>query len=152
MIRVLVLSDTHNRLPERLEQLAEAVDEIWHLGDVCRPDLLDAVKALGPAVTLVRGNCDDTLAWPLVRQLQRNGVHFQLVHIPPDAAEPGVDVLLHGHTHVPRDEVLNGVRYLNPGCVTRPNRGAPASVAYLTISPAGKLTWELVRLERALRR
>ena len=24
---------------------------------------------------------------------------------------------LHGHTHVPRDEVLAGVRFLNPGCL-----------------------------------
>ena len=53
------------------------------------------------------------------------------------------DILLHAHTHVPRDETIGGVRFLNPGCVTRPNRGAPPSVAWLEINDEGKVTWEL---------
>jgi predicted phosphodiesterase len=39
-LRIFVLADTHNRLPENLEALAEGADEIWHLGDVCSPSLL----------------------------------------------------------------------------------------------------------------
>jgi len=53
--------------------------------------------------------------------------------------------VLHGHTHVPRDEEIKGVRWLNPGCITRP-RGAGATFAWLTVTP-GKLTsWELVQV------
>jgi predicted phosphodiesterase len=70
-------------------------------------------------------------------------VRFRLVHIPPDNVPENVDVVLHGHTHVPRNEVVEGVRFLNPGCVTRPNRGAPPSVAVLEIAADGKLTWRL---------
>jgi predicted phosphodiesterase len=44
---------------------------------------------------------------------------------------------------VPRDESRGGVRFLNPGCVTRPNRGSPPSVAVLEIAADGKLTWRL---------
>ena len=33
--------------------------------------------------------------------------------------------------------------FLNPGCVTRPNRGASPSVAFLEISADGKLQWQL---------
>jgi predicted phosphodiesterase len=55
--------------------------------------------------------------------------------------------VLHGHTHVPRDETdPSGVRWLNPGCITRPNRGAPASFAWLSIDRRKKVRWELVRL------
>ncbi|MBA2270774.1 MAG: metallophosphoesterase family protein [Chthoniobacterales bacterium] len=145
-MRVLVLADTHNHLPPKLEELAASVDEIWHLGDVVTPPLLDAIRAAGPPVTIVRGNCDTNSEWPLVVDLERNGVRLRLVHIPPSQAPNDIDVLLHGHTHVPRDERVGSVRFLNPGCVTRPNRGAPASVAHLEIADDGRLIWQLTRL------
>ena len=145
-MRILVLADTHNHLPPKLDELAAGTDEIWHLGDVVAPSLLESIRAVGPPVTIVRGNCDANREWPLIVDLERNGARFRLIHIPPKEAPPNVDVLLHGHTHVPRDEARDGVRFLNPGCVTRPNRGAPASVAHLDISDAGELQWRLVRL------
>ena len=145
-LRILVISDTHNHLPPNLAELAAGVAEIWHLGDVCAPTLLEQVRAVGPPVTIVRGNCDSNFDWPLTANLERSGIRFHLVHIPPKHAPKDVDVLLHGHTHVPRDEKRSGVRFLNPGCVTRPNRGAPASVAHLTISSDGALSWQLTRL------
>ena len=37
------------------------------------------------------------------------------------------------------------VLFLNPGCVTRPNRGSPPSVAWLEIAD-GKINWKLVSL------
>ncbi len=142
--RILVIADTHNKLPPLVRELAREANEIWHLGDVCRPVILDELKLLGPPVTLVRGNCDSNSEWPLVVDLTRNGTRFRLQHIPPGPREqPDCDVLLHAHTHVPRDERVGGVRFLNPGCVTRPNRGAPASVGFLTISEQGALQWEL---------
>ena len=145
-LHILVLADTHNHLPPKLEELAAGADEIWHLGDVCAPRLLQTIREVGAPVTIVRGNCDGEDEWPLTVDLERNGTRFRLVHIPPARAPENVDVLLHGHTHVPRDEVRNGVRFLNPGCVTRPNRGAPASVAHLTISASGEIGWELKQL------
>ena len=145
-MRVLVLADTHNHLPPELDELVAAVDEIWHLGDVVSPSILESIRAVGPPVTIVRGNCDGNFEWPLVADLERNGVRFRLIHIPPKQPPDDVDVLLHGHTHVPRDEVIAGVRFLNPGCVTRPNRGAPASVAYLEIGATGALEWSLRRI------
>lgn len=145
-IRVFVLADTHNRLPESLAALAEGADEIWHLGDVCAPAILDKIETFGPAVTVVHGNCDDHPSWPLVVDLERHRVRLRLVHIPPSQPPPNTDVLLHGHTHVPRNEIRGGVRFLNPGCVTRPNRGAPPSVAWLEIGGDGALNWQLVPL------
>ncbi len=144
-LRILVIADTHNHLPPKLDAFAAGVHEIWHLGDVCAPSLLKSIREVGPPVTIVRGNCDETADWPLVADLERNGVRFRLVHIPPLRPPENVDVLLHGHTHVPRNERVAGVLFLNPGCVTRPNRGAPASVAVLRISATGELGWEIKR-------
>jgi putative phosphoesterase len=146
-MKIFVLADTHNHLPANIEALAADADEIWHLGDVCAPGILETVENVGPPVTIVRGNCDSNFEWPLVVDLERNGVRFRLVHIPPERTPANIDVVLHGHTHVPRNERREGVLFLNPGCVTRPNRGAPASVATLDIASDGKLTWRT----RALR-
>lgn len=142
-LRVLVLADTHNHLPVNLETLAAGADEIWHLGDVCAASLLERVRAVGPPVTIVRGNCDSYFDWPLVVDLDRHGVRCRLVHIPPERPPANVDLLLHAHTHVPRDEKRGSVRFLNPGCVTRPNRGAPPSIAFLEIAADGAITWQL---------
>ncbi len=145
-LRILVLADTHNHLPAKLDALASGVGEIWHLGDVCAPALLEQVREVGPPVTIVRGNCDGGMEWPLTADLERNGIRLRLVHVPPSRTPENIDILLHGHTHVPCDERRDGVRFLNPGCVTRPNRGAPPSVAHLTIGPESEIRWELTRL------
>ena len=142
---IFVLADTHNRLPQALSEMAKSADEIWHLGDVCAESILDEVRAIGPRVTVVRGNCDSNLDWPLVVDLVRGGLKLRLQHIPPDHSPDDVDVVLHGHTHVPRHERRGKVLFLNPGCVTRANQGAPPSVAWLEIED-GKLNWRLVPL------
>jgi uncharacterized protein len=142
-LRVFVLADTHNRLPEAVTEIARDADEIWHLGDVCLETILDELRAIGPSVTVVRGNCDRNSEWPLVVDLVRSGLTFRLQHVPPDHPPIDVDVLLHGHTHVPRNERRGNVLFLNPGCVTRANQGAPPSVAWLEIKD-GKINWKLV--------
>ena len=145
ILRILVLADTHNKLPEKILDLAADADEIWHLGDVCEPTILGDLRAIGSRVAVVRGNCDWNSEWPLVVDLKRDGLKFRLQHIPPDVPPDDVDVVLHGHTHVPRNEKRGGVLFLNPGCVTRPNQGSPASVAWLEIAN-GKIKWQLVPL------
>lgn len=145
-LRIFVLADTHDKLPANVKALAAGADEIWHLGDVCAPNILKEIEMFGPPVAVVRGNCDSNPEWPLTLDLKRNGIRFRLVHIPPDDSPENVDVVLHGHTHVPRNEFVNGVRFLNPGCVTRPNRGAPPSIAFLEIAADGELNWQPMTL------
>jgi uncharacterized protein len=143
MLTIAVISDTHDRLPESVVKAIASADAIWHLGDVCRPDILDPVLAIGRPFVVVRGNCDYTWEWPLMRRLERGGRRFHLEHAPPHRPPAGVDFVLHGHTHVPRDEMVLGARFLNPGCITRPNRGAPASFGWLRIDDARRVDWQL---------
>jgi putative phosphoesterase len=144
-MRIAVLSDTHDRMPPALPARLAAADEIWHLGDVCDPMLLMDLEALGRPLFVVQGNCDANPGWPMTRELERAGVRFHLTHIPPPFAPRGVHAVLHGHTHVPRDEMRDGVRWLNPGCITRP-RGCPASYAWLEVA-RGKITsWALIQI------
>ena len=145
-MRIAVIADTHDRFPAGLPERLRGADEIWHLGDVCSPSTLVEFELLGTPLRVVAGNCD-AHPWPLTLNLVREGHAFYLVHIPPRVAPKSADFVLHGHTHVPRDETdERGVRWLNPGCITRPNRGAPASFAWLTIGRRKAVRWELVRL------
>lgn len=145
-MRIAVISDTHDRFPSTLPERLKGADEIWHLGDVCDPTTLVEFELLGVPLHIVAGNCD-AHPWPSSLTLERDGVVFHLVHVPPapERVPPRTKVVLHGHTHVPRDETIANVRWLNPGCITRPNRGAPASFAWLTVGSA-QIGWELVRV------
>lgn len=145
-MRIAVISDTHDRYPPGLPERLREADEIWHLGDVCAPETLVEFEQLGPPLRIVQGNCD-AFPWPLSLNLTREGHHFHLVHIPPRQAPRGAHTVLHGHTHVPRHETDPlGVRWLNPGCISRPNRGAPASFAWLTVAKDQEPRWQLVLL------
>jgi len=142
-MRIAVISDTHDLYPEDLPGRLKDADEIWHLGDVCEPETLVEFRRLGKPMRIVLGNNEWEALWPLELTLEREGVRFFLTHIALKHPPADVDVVLHGHTHVPRDEVAQGVRWLNPGCITRPNRGAPASFAWLTVKKGQPLKWEL---------
>ena len=146
-MRIAVISDTHDRYPATLPaRLAEA-DEIWHLGDVCAPEVLWEFEQLRKPLHVVLGNNEEHRDWPIDLTLEREGWRFFLTHIPPSRAPARVHAVLHGHTHVPREELDRaGVRWLNPGCISRPNRGAPASFAWLTIERGRPLGWKITLL------
>ena len=62
--------------------------------------------------------------------------HFNEDHLPP--LHPG-DVLLHGHTHIPRRTLRDGVYVLNPGSVSIPKAGSWHG--YMTLED-GVFTWK----------
>ena len=93
------------------------------------------------------GNNESHNLWPLSLILQRERWRFFLAHIPPRRIPAGVQVVLHGHTHVPRDETdLSGVRWLNPGAISHPRGESPASFGWLTIKAGQPLEWQVERL------
>jgi len=144
--RIAVIADTHDKLPFKLLELVSGADEIWHLGDVCGEWLLDELRAGGKPLKVVRGNCDSVSDWPLTLDFERVGLRIRLVHIPPAAGPAGVDLVLHGHTHVPRHERVGKTVFLNPGCITRPKQGTPRSFAWLILYGNGEYRWESRRL------
>lgn len=145
-MRIAVIADTHGRLPEPVIPALGEADEIWHLGDFCDATLLDEVRRIGPPVVAVRGNNDFGLDLPTSVTLERCGKRFFLIHIPPGiGGVVAAEFLLHGHTHVPRDEMAGPTRFLNPGSIGKADKGAPASYAWLTIPPKGMVAWQVVR-------
>jgi uncharacterized protein len=137
LYKIGLLADTHNHWNPRIGELFAGVDEIWHLGDVCEETIVDELRAISQRVIVVLGNNDFTLDYPVSRNLERGGEKFHLVHIPPRAWPVGTNWIVFGHTHRPCNEVEEGVRWFNPGTVSKPNHGAAPSVGML-VSREGK--------------
>lgn len=51
------------------------------------------------------------------------------------AKAEGADIVFFGHTHMPCDETIDGIRLLNPGSVTQNRDGSPPSYMLVHISP-----------------
>lgn len=145
-LAIAVISDTHNRLPDTLLDRIRPADEIWHLGDVCRPETLDTLDALSSKRFTVQGNNDPYFLWEERLILERNGRRFRLQHMPPRNIDPGLTALLFGHMHYPIKENCNGPWILNPGAITGPRNQSPSSFAWLRISSDGDWTWEIESL------
>jgi len=142
---IAVIADTHGKLPVGIVKQISEADEIWHLGDFCNLETLQACVAIGRPFYAVLGNNDYGLDLPETLQLTRGGKVFHLVHIPPKR-QPVCDFLLYGHTHVPCDFLSETCRVLNPGTIGKPNKGAPPSWAWLHITNDGEVDWKLVNI------
>lgn len=140
---IAVISDTHGKTPEGLLKRIARADEIWHLGDVTRPEILIPIQNLGRPLSVVKGNCDPFGVWPETRDLEREGFTFRLQHHPPAVPLPNRAAILFGHLHYPIDEIDRGMRILNPGAVNGPRNGSQSSFAWLSFPESGSWTWEV---------
>lgn len=121
MLRIGVISDTHNLLRPEAAAFLRGCDHILHAGDVCGPEVLEALRVIAP-LTVVRGN-NDRGDWAAgisrTELVALGGVYFYLVHdiadLDIDPASIGVKVVVTGHSHQPAVVERQGVVYLNPG-------------------------------------
>jgi putative phosphoesterase len=150
-VKVGLISDTHGALDPRVFPALEGVDFVLHAGDIGAPDVLWQLEGIAP-VTAVLGNTDYEI--PGYRLEKRAGVkigakHFLIVH---DIARlgqipEGVDVVVHGHTHVPAIEDGGEVLIVNPGPARRPTGGLSRTVGLVTIDGEA-VSAEIVSLDR----
>jgi len=148
-----VISDTHGLLrPEALEALAGA-KLLIHAGDIGSPDILPALARLAP-VEAVRGNVDIE-AWarsiPETTVVEIQGRSLYVLHdlkqLDLDPRAAGFDAVISGHSHVPANEMRNGVLYFNPGSAGPRRFRLPVSVGRLWVSSTG-IRVEIVMLAK----
>ena len=146
-----VISDTHGLLrPEAIAAL-RGVDRIIHAGDIGAPEVLAALQELAP-VTAVRGNNDKGSWARAIAETQVVDAGGVLVYVIHDVAELDVDpaaggfgVVIAGHSHVPRNEMRDGVLWFNPGSAGPRRFKLPIALGRLTIE-AGRARGEIVTL------
>jgi uncharacterized protein len=147
-----IISDTHGLLrPEALAAL-QGSQYIIHAGDIGDPQILDRLAAVAP-VTAVRGNVDHG-PWarkiPATNVLEIGAVSIYVLHslqeldLKPEAAK--FAAVVYGHSHVPTQELKNGVLYFNPGSAGPRRFRLPVSVGRLTIND-GKIEAKILLLE-----
>jgi putative phosphoesterase len=119
VIRVGVISDTHNLVrPEALDAL-RGCEQIIHAGDICNPAVLDALRAIAP-VAAVRGNNDSGARIDELPEQRTVVIGDTTVLVVHDIADvpvklDGVDVVITGHSHKPLVERRGRTLFLNPG-------------------------------------
>ena len=117
-MKVGVIADTHGLLrPEVVERL-RGCDAILHAGDVNRPELLDALRAIAP-LHVVRGNNDKDWAeeLPQTLRLELGGVRILMIHnkreLPKELGD--AQLIVFGHSHKYFEQTIDGRLWLNPG-------------------------------------
>jgi uncharacterized protein len=147
-----VISDTHGLLrPEALAALRGS-ERIIHAGDIGDPQILDKLAAIAP-LTAVRGNVDHG-PWaqrlPATNVLEIGELSIYVLHrlqdldLKPEAAK--FAAVVYGHSHVPKQELKNGVLYFNPGSAGPRRFKLPVSMGRLLLTE-GKLESAIVKLE-----
>ncbi|HLX50160.1 MAG TPA: metallophosphoesterase family protein [Streptosporangiaceae bacterium] len=149
-MRVVVLADTHaprrwKSCPLRVASYLRRADVILHAGDVCTAEVLDELAGYAP-VYAVRGNNDgaDVAAWgaPDVAELDLGGLRVAMVHDSGQTAGrmrrmrrmfPDADLVVFGHSHIPFDEMEDGLRAFNPGSPTDRRRQPAGTLGVLRI-------------------
>ena len=136
--RIGVISDTHGVIHPAIADVFANVDHIVHAGDIGGEHVLDALRALAP-VTSVEGNNDRDATGEAIVRIKLGTLRLLLTHILPRPHNPAsrvvaslraepADVAVFGHSHLPHNEVIDGVRYFNPASAGPRRFDYPVSV------------------------
>ncbi len=131
MIKVGLISDTHNFFDPQINEYFADCDEIWHAGDFGSMKIVEALKNIAP-LTGVYGNIDGQdirKEFPMHQRFNRQGTNIWMTHIggtlgryclpirkKMEKSPP--DLFICGHSHIlkiGRDQEKNKMLFINPG-------------------------------------
>ena len=128
--KILLLSDTHGYIDEKIISHTNYVDEVWHAGDIGDTRVIDSIKLLKP-IKAVYGNIDSNEIRMMTEKnliFESEGIRVVMTHI---AGYPGrynrnaIDLIqkynpnlfICGHSHILKviqDKKYNHLHF-NPG-------------------------------------
>lgn len=132
MKKILLLSDTHSYIDDRILNHVKHADEVWHAGDIGDLNVTDTIKKLKP-LRAVYGNIDNTEArmeFPQDLRFKCEGVDVLMTHIGgyPGKYNQRIKTMLYqnpprlficGHSHILKvmpDKTLD-LLHMNPGAI-----------------------------------
>lgn len=127
MIKIGIISDTHNVLKEEVIQELQKCDYIIHAGDIIKKEILDDLKTI-TQVFAVKGN-NDHLDLNTEEYMEIGGYTFYLVHQLGDKKD--VDFYIFGHSHQIACYHQAGTMYINPGSCGRKRFSLPLTYVIL---------------------
>jgi uncharacterized protein len=143
-MRIGLISDTHGKLRPEVFDAFAGVDLILHAGDIGPIDILLELEAVAP-VQAVIGNTDgfelQSRAADLL-ELELGGhrvvmLHGHVLGAPtPERLRmlhPDADVIVYGHTHRQRVDIVDGCVIINPGAAGAARFNLQPAVAILTL-------------------
>lgn len=143
-MKIVVVSDSHGKegiLDEVLKVHPDA-HAYLHCGDIDEP------QEYHPEYLIVQGNNDLFYDYPDHRIVELGKHRIYMAHshqfsymqrkerMAKAAKENGCDLFCYGHTHIAADEMVDGVRLINPGSLWRSRDGRAPSYAVLTLEDA----------------
>ena len=130
MKKILLLSDTHNYLNEKIFKYAEPCDQVWHAGDIGTVAICDELKKYKPLIA-VYGNIDGQdirKEYPLHQRFKCEEVDVWITHIggSPGRYSPEIKnallinpptLFICGHSHILKVmfDKRHHMLYMNPG-------------------------------------
>ena len=128
--KILLLSDTHGFIDEKILNYCKNADEVWHAGDIGNIDLMNKIREVAE-LRAVYGNIDDKdmrSEFPLDQKFKVEGVTVWMTHIGgyPYRYNPRVKkslqlrppkLFISGHSHILKvqyDKKLQ-LLHMNPG-------------------------------------
>jgi putative phosphoesterase len=147
MMKILVLSDSHNKDSKRMNHAVEKVspDAIVHLGDMVNDAKSLKMHYSDIAFYFVKGNCDFSDPEPTKLFLTLEGVKIYMTHghlfdvksgleqLTDHGLALGAGIVLFGHTHKATIKQERGMWLMNPGQMEWHILGMPASYGILTL-------------------
>jgi putative phosphoesterase len=126
---------------------------IIHAGDIGNLGVLDALNKIAP-VYGVRGNTDRG-AWaqtlPMTQMVEAGDKLIYVIHniamLDIDPKVAGVDVIIYGHSHIPKKDYKGGIIYFNPGSAGPKRFTLPISLGRIRLEEKG-LEFQWVDLEK----
>lgn len=128
-MKIIIVSDTHGVSASLLRavELNRDADAVVHCGD-SRGEMAEVkMKYPDKQYFEVRGNCDFDSTLPLTLTFELDGFKYMATHghnysvkfglgqLFYAAQQEGVDAVFYGHTHIARDDVVEGIHLINPG-------------------------------------
>lgn len=156
-MKYLVFSDIHGSLESvefMLKKLVETnADKCLCLGDFLyhgpRNDLpedynpkavIPLLNSIKDKIIAIRGNCDSEVDQMVLEFSMMEDRHvfdlgkrkLMMTHGHLNLPLVNIDIILSGHTHIPRADREEGIIVLNPGSITMPKNGYDRSYGVLT--------------------
>lgn len=131
-MKILLLSDSHSYIDDRILEYAAAADEIWHCGDFGNLEVIEKLEKIKP-LRGVYGNIDGTeirKIFPEVLRFQCEKVEVLMIHIggypekytplaKREIEEKSPKLFISGHSHILKAmyDQKNKLLHLNPGAM-----------------------------------